>query len=57
MMLQKMLEIHAPKVWVFGHYHKDWQSNIEGTKFVCLNELCTLNFKDKENYKEWIGIL
>lgn len=35
--LQQMYEIHAPKVWVFGHYHtyKNWFQ--DQTRFICLN--------------------
>lgn len=38
-LLQTMFEFHQPKVWYFGHYHKDWSENINGTQFTCLNEL------------------
>lgn len=37
--LQSMLEIHQPKVWVFGHWHKSRDVVIDGTRFVCLAEL------------------
>ncbi len=29
--------IHKPKLWIFGHYHKDFDGNYDGTRFVCLN--------------------
>lgn len=38
-LLQAMLEVHKPKLWVFGHYHRSWKAQIGPTKFVCLNEL------------------
>jgi len=38
-LLQRMFEIHKPKTWVFGHYHKSWSGIINGTRFVCLDEL------------------
>lgn len=40
-MMQRMLEHHQPEHWFFGHYHRDWQANLGGTHFQCLNELST----------------
>ena len=37
--LQAMLDIHRPKIWVFGHHHKSFDQVIDGTRFVCLAEL------------------
>jgi len=37
--LQKLLDIHKPKLWVYGHHHKSFDVVIEGTRFVCLAEL------------------
>jgi predicted phosphodiesterase len=37
--LQRMFSAHQPKLWVFGHYHRSWQRELEGTTFRCLNEL------------------
>lgn len=37
--LQEMLENHQPELWVFGHHHKSIDKVINGTRFVCLNEL------------------
>lgn len=31
-----MLEIHAPKLWVFGHHHKTRVYDKNGCKFICL---------------------
>lgn len=39
---QTMLELHRPKLWVFGHWHHSFDQVIEGTRFVCLDELETL---------------
>lgn len=36
---QGMLELHRPEVWVFGHWHFSYDAVIEGTRFVCLDEL------------------
>jgi len=40
--LQKCLEIHQPKVWVFAHHHKAKDQTINGTRFICLDELQTI---------------
>ena len=39
--MQQMLEYHKPELWIFGHYHISRKLEINGTKFVCLNELET----------------
>lgn len=36
--LQRMLDIHRPAYWVFGHYHYSCSTIIDGTKFQCLAE-------------------
>ncbi len=37
--LQRMLTRHRPKLWVFGHWHHSFDQVIDGTRFVCLDEL------------------
>ena len=39
--LQELFDIHQPKQWYFGHWHKSWSMTINGTNFRCLNELET----------------
>jgi predicted phosphodiesterase len=39
MALEAMFEIHKPKVWLFGHWHSNADEVIDGTRFICLNEL------------------
>lgn len=41
-MLERMLELHRPRIWIFGHYHMPFSREIKGTRFVCLNELETM---------------
>lgn len=36
---QSMWEIHQPELWVFGHWHHSFDSQIFGTRFICLAEL------------------
>jgi predicted phosphodiesterase len=40
--LDSMLAIHRPDVWIFGHWHMHIDEVIDGTRFICLNELQTL---------------
>lgn len=37
--LQEMLEYHRPKKWIFGHWHQNFDQVVDGTRFICLNEL------------------
>lgn len=40
--LQTMFAEHAPKLWVFGHYHITKRFHIGQTAFQCLAELATM---------------
>ena len=46
--LQELFELHRPKIWIFGHYHRYMDKEINGTRFICLTELghCELNLKE-----------
>jgi len=46
-LLEQMFQFHQPKWWLFGHHHKDWNMEINGTNFCCLNELSYLDFEKK----------
>lgn len=35
-LLQKCLDYHQPDIWVFGHFHRDFDKVINKTRFVCL---------------------
>lgn len=37
--LEEMFRTHQPDVWIFGHWHKRRDQVIEGTRFICLEEL------------------
>lgn len=43
-LLGQMWEIHKPRLWVFGHHHRDWAMALEGTTFRCLNIMSVLDF-------------
>jgi calcineurin-like phosphoesterase family protein len=36
---QSMWDLHKPKIWVHGHHHYTFDQIIDGTRFICLNEL------------------
>ena len=48
-LLEAMFDAHQPKLWLFGHHHRDWFMNVRGTNFRCLRELgyVDLNKEDK----------
>ena len=50
--LEWLLYHHRPKLWIFGHHHKSWQTTIEGTEFRCLNELEVFEIQGGTNEKE-----
>jgi predicted phosphodiesterase len=37
--LARLLKQHAPRLWVFGHHHRDWRYQEDETLFVCVGEL------------------
>lgn len=43
--LQRLLEHHRPRLWLFGHHHHDWSYRQGGTRFTCLGELCYLDLE------------
>lgn len=48
--LQRMREHHAPKLHIFGHYHKHLDIVANEVRYVCLPELGVLDFP--KNYVE-----
>lgn len=38
-LLQNLMEIHQPKLYIGGHWHTSRDQMINGTRFICLNEL------------------
>jgi Calcineurin-like phosphoesterase len=43
--LEGFLGIHAPKLWIFGHWHHRVDVVLDGTRFVCLEELGVLDIE------------
>lgn len=44
MMFERMLEIHLPRWWIFGHYHQNFVEEIDGTIFICIQHEEYLDF-------------
>ena len=38
-----MFEEYKPEIWIFGHWHISFDQVILGTRFICLNELETID--------------
>lgn len=36
---EEMFGVHKPELWIMGHWHCDVDEVINGTRFICLNEL------------------
>jgi predicted phosphodiesterase len=34
--LERMFKFHSPKFWIYGHFHRDFDEVINGTRFMCL---------------------
>lgn len=45
---ERMLSFHAPKLWIFGHWHVPFDYVHNGTRFVCLPELATMDIDLEE---------
>ncbi|WP_254507601.1 metallophosphoesterase [Anatilimnocola floriformis] len=37
--LEQLLAIHQPRLWLFGHHHRDWRYRAGPTLFGCVGEL------------------
>lgn len=46
-LLQNMLQIYRPKLWIFAHHHKHFDQVINGTRFICLEELKYIDFNQE----------
>ena len=45
-LLQCCLDYHSPDIWIFGHYHLDLDFEQHGTRWICLKELCYIDYID-----------
>lgn len=42
-MMSEVWKAHKPEFWLFGHHHKNWDKTIEGTRFIGINELSSVD--------------
>ena len=47
--LERLLEHHQPRLWLFGHHHRDWRHKEGGTTFVCVGELSFIDIDSAGN--------
>lgn len=47
--LNQMFEIHKPKIWFYGHWHRNRIDNLLGTEFVCIDELDYIDYEIEEH--------
>lgn len=47
-LLQKCFDTHKPDVHIFGHFHMNLDFEYKGTRFICLDELSYIDFKNGE---------
>lgn len=43
--LDQLFQDHKPDVWVFGHWHRNKDMVVGGTRFICLEELAHLDIE------------
>lgn len=48
-LLEQMLDIHRPKLWVHGHYHVDYKLTYKGVKFIGIAEQQFVDFDENWN--------
>lgn len=46
-LLERMYELHQPRQWIFGHFHRSWQLQEGSTNFTCLGELCSVDLDEQ----------
>lgn len=57
-LLDQMYEAHQPKIWLFGHWHVNWEKVFvhprtgKETKFICIAELCYKDFPNEQHREQ-----
>lgn len=47
--LARLFEQHQPRLWLFGHHHRDWRYRAGDTTFVCVGELSYVDVDESGN--------
>lgn len=55
--LDQMLEIHQPKLWIFGHWHITSYKKINDTMFICLGELEFIDYDETKDVSENVNLI
>lgn len=55
--LDQMLELHQPKLWIFGHWHLTSYKKINDTMFICLGELKFIDYDETKDIHENIDLI
>ena len=55
-LLQAMIDFHRPKTFVFGHYHKNFDTVIDGTRFICANICQGVDFPVDYQRTEYVPV-
>ena len=45
-LLQNMIDIHRPDVFIFGHHHQRIEMNVDGTEYICLDTVSYGRYSD-----------
>jgi len=45
-LLQDCFDSYRPDVWIFGHFHRTIDFQYKGTRFICLGELRSIDYRD-----------
>jgi hypothetical protein len=49
LLLDKLIKYTAPKFFICGHFHRDFDMEVQGTRYICLNELSYIDIETNED--------
>ncbi len=49
MFLSRLADQHAPRLWLFGHHHRDWRCRNVETLYMCTGELSFVDIDAEGN--------
>lgn len=53
-LLQDCFMLHKPDVWIYGHFHQNRIDIVDGTKFICLDEMSFIDFTETGEIVDYI---
>lgn len=51
--IQRMIDAHAPKLHIFGHFHINYDETIKGVRYICQEELGYLDLDTDLNIQKY----